>query len=118
MNIINWRYLNLPRVRLEYDKRKAELNSWKAAVSNEVRVYQDFCDRNLILKNKEDELQRVEDALTIIVITLLVITISLLTFEINGGSKVVFTISLLALIARTVIHLDLRRTDVTFTRDG
>jgi Homeodomain-like domain len=54
----------LPRVRLEYDRlqqeinsTKAELNSWKAAVSNEVRVYQDFCDRNLILKNREDELQ-------------------------------------------------------------
>lgn len=54
----------LPRVRLEYDKlqqeinsTKAELNSWKAAVSNEVRVYQDFCDRNLALKNREDELQ-------------------------------------------------------------
>ena len=55
----------LPRVRLEYDRlqqeinsTKAELNSWKAAVSNEVRVYQDFCDRNLTLKNREDELQR------------------------------------------------------------
>src|SRR5919106_5750901 len=52
----------LPRVRLEYDRVKeeksslqAELNSWKAAVSNEVRVYQDFCDRNLALKNREDE---------------------------------------------------------------
>jgi hypothetical protein len=48
----------LLRVRLEYDivieeinSRKAELNSWKAAVSNEVRVYQDFCDRNLVLKD-------------------------------------------------------------------
>jgi hypothetical protein len=55
----------LPRVRLEYDRikeeinySKAELNSWKAAISNEVRVYQDFCDRNLALKNREDELQR------------------------------------------------------------
>ena len=54
----------LPRVRLEYDRVKeeksslqAELNSWKAAVSNEVRVYQDFCDRNLKLKNREAELQ-------------------------------------------------------------
>jgi hypothetical protein len=54
----------LPRIRLEYDRvigeinsRKAELNSWKAATSNEVRVYQDFCDRNLALKNREDELQ-------------------------------------------------------------
>src|SRR5918996_1130011 len=55
---------HLPRVRLEYDRvkeeiysSKAELNSWKAAVSNEVRVYQDFCNRNLALKNREDELQ-------------------------------------------------------------
>lgn len=36
---------------------KAELNSWKAATTNEVRVYQDFCDRNLALKKREDELQ-------------------------------------------------------------
>jgi hypothetical protein len=55
----------LPRVRLEYGRiideinwYKAELNSWKAAVSNEVRVYQDFCNRNLELKNRVDELQR------------------------------------------------------------
>jgi uncharacterized protein YerC len=54
----------LPRIRLEYDRvkeeinsTKAELNSWKAAVNNEVRVYQDFCDRNLALKKREDELQ-------------------------------------------------------------
>jgi hypothetical protein len=54
----------LPRVRLEYDRineemnsTKTELNSWKAAVSNEVRVYQDFCDRNLKLKSREDELR-------------------------------------------------------------
>jgi hypothetical protein len=54
----------LPRVRLEYNRiieeincTKAELNSWKAAVSNEVRVYQDFCDRNLVLNKREDELQ-------------------------------------------------------------
>ena len=54
----------LPRVRLEYDRvireinsRKAELGSWEAATSNEVRVYQDFCDRNLKLKNREAELQ-------------------------------------------------------------
>src|SRR5919106_675912 len=52
----------LPRVRLELDRTneelnstKAALNSWKAAISNEVRVYQDFCDRNLKLKNREDE---------------------------------------------------------------
>jgi hypothetical protein len=54
----------LPRVRLEYDRlneeinlSKAELNSWKAATINEVRLYQDFCDRNLALKKREDELQ-------------------------------------------------------------
>src|SRR5919106_5607951 len=51
---------HLPRVRLEYGRvideinwYKAELNSWKAALNNEVRVYQDFCDRNLALKNRE-----------------------------------------------------------------
>jgi predicted transcriptional regulator len=60
----------LPRVRLEYDRikeeisySKAELNSWKAAVSNEVRVYQDFCNRNLALINREDELRRNIDEL-------------------------------------------------------
>jgi predicted transcriptional regulator len=54
----------LPRVRLEYDRlqeeinsTKAELNSWKAEIGNAVRTYQDFCDRNLALKNREDELQ-------------------------------------------------------------
>ena len=47
----------LPRVRLEYDRIKIELNSWKAAVSNAARTYQQFCDRNLALKNREDELQ-------------------------------------------------------------
>src|SRR5918994_5560605 len=35
----------LPRVRLEYERVREELNSWKAAISNEVRIYQDFCDR-------------------------------------------------------------------------
>jgi hypothetical protein len=55
----------LPRIRLEYDRvkeeinlSKAELNSWKAATSNEVRIYQQFVDRNLELKKREDELQR------------------------------------------------------------
>ncbi len=54
----------LPRVRLEYDRLKeekssleAELNSWKAELSNAVRIYQGFCDRNLELKKREDELQ-------------------------------------------------------------
>ncbi len=47
----------LPRVRLEYDRVKAELNSGKAELSNTVRIYQQFCDRNVALKNREDELQ-------------------------------------------------------------
>ncbi len=53
----------LPRIRLEYDRvreeinlSKAELNSWKAETSNSVRIYQDFCDRNVVLKKREDEL--------------------------------------------------------------
>ena len=46
----------LPRVRLEYDRHKAELNSLKAEISNSVRIYQDFCDRNIVLKNRENEL--------------------------------------------------------------
>ena len=36
---------------------EVELNSWKAEISNAVRIYQDFCDRNLKLKKREDELQ-------------------------------------------------------------
>jgi len=48
----------LPRIRLEYDRHKAELNSLKADISNSVRIYQDFCDRNIVLKNRENELQR------------------------------------------------------------
>jgi predicted transcriptional regulator len=48
---------HLPRVRLEYDRLKAESNSSKAEISNSVRIYQDFCDRNVELKNREDELQ-------------------------------------------------------------
>jgi hypothetical protein len=54
----------LPRVRLEYDRvkeelnsTKAELNSWKAELSNTVRIYQQFVDRNLSLKKREDELK-------------------------------------------------------------
>ena len=54
----------LPKVRFEYGRineemnsTKTELNSWKAATNNEVRLYQDFCDRNLALKRREDELQ-------------------------------------------------------------
>jgi hypothetical protein len=69
---MSWRIANryLPRIRLEYGRineemnsTKTELNSWKAAVSNEVRVYQDFCDRNLALKKREDELQLSVDKL-------------------------------------------------------
>ena len=47
----------LPRVRLEYDRVKADLNSLKAEINNAVRIYQDFCDRNLALKKREDEIQ-------------------------------------------------------------
>ncbi|MGH9976288.1 MAG: hypothetical protein ACRD8Z_10700 [Nitrososphaeraceae archaeon] len=47
---------HLPRVRLEHDRLKAELNSWKAEISNSARTYQQFCDRNITLKNREDEL--------------------------------------------------------------
>ena len=54
----------LPRVRLEYDRLKeeksslqAEINSWRTELSNTVRTYQQFVDRNLELKKREDELQ-------------------------------------------------------------
>ena len=54
----------LPRIRLEYDRLKdekssleSELNSWKAEISNAVRIYQQFVDRNIELKKREDELQ-------------------------------------------------------------
>ncbi len=60
----------LPRVRLEYDRIneeinsvKAELNSSKAELNNTVRIYQQFCDQNLELKNREDELQYSVDKL-------------------------------------------------------
>ena len=53
LNISRW---HLPRVRLEYDRLEAELNSLKADVSNSVQVYQDFCDRNIELKKRENEL--------------------------------------------------------------
>jgi hypothetical protein len=55
---------HLPRIRLEYDRlkeeinwSKAELNSWKAELNNTVRMYQQFVDRNIALKKREDELQ-------------------------------------------------------------
>ena len=47
----------LPRVRLEYDRLKAELNSWRTELNNIVRTYQQFVDRNIELKKREDELQ-------------------------------------------------------------
>ena len=54
----------LPRVRLEYDSLtekksslEAELNSWKAELSNTARTYQQFVDWNIELKKREDELQ-------------------------------------------------------------
>jgi hypothetical protein len=54
----------LPRVRLEYDRVKeeknsleAKLSSWKAELSNTARTYQQFVDRNIALKRREDELQ-------------------------------------------------------------
>jgi hypothetical protein len=54
----------LHRVRLECDRLKeekssleAELNSWKAELSNTVRIYQGFCDRNIVLRRREDALQ-------------------------------------------------------------
>jgi uncharacterized protein YerC len=56
LELLNIAKGHLPRVRLEYDRLKAELNSWKAEVSNSVRTYQQFVDRNITLKNREDEL--------------------------------------------------------------
>jgi FtsZ-binding cell division protein ZapB len=54
----------LPRIRLEYDRCKeeksslqAELSSWKAELNNIARTYQQFVDRNVALKRREDELQ-------------------------------------------------------------
>ena len=54
----------LPRVRLEYDRLKeeksslqAEINSWRTELNNIARTYQQFVDRNLELKKREDELQ-------------------------------------------------------------
>jgi len=60
----------LPRVRLEYDRARhevelceAEINSSKAGLNNEARLYQKFCDRNLALCKREGELQRNIDEL-------------------------------------------------------
>ncbi|MGA6989595.1 MAG: hypothetical protein WBX81_04215 [Nitrososphaeraceae archaeon] len=50
--------------RLEYDRVKeeksslqAEINSWRTELNNIALTYQDFCDRNLKLKKREDDLQ-------------------------------------------------------------
>ena len=48
----------LPLVRLEYDRAKAELNSWKAELDNTVRTYQQFVDSNIALKRREIELHQ------------------------------------------------------------
>ena len=42
-----------PTIRLQ-----AELNSLKDEIGNSVRIYQQFCDRNIALKNREGELLR------------------------------------------------------------
>ena len=47
---------HLPRLRLEHDRVKTELNSRKAELSNTVQIYQQFVDRNIALKRREDEL--------------------------------------------------------------
>ena len=46
----------LPRVRLEYDRVNHEISIKKAELINTVQTYQDFCNRNTALKNREDEL--------------------------------------------------------------
>ncbi|HYZ59048.1 MAG TPA: hypothetical protein VE544_05260, partial [Nitrososphaeraceae archaeon] len=59
--VANW---YLPRVRLEYNRCReeksslqAELSSWKAELNNIARTYQQFVDRNVALKRREDELR-------------------------------------------------------------
>jgi hypothetical protein len=54
----------LPRAKLEYDRVKeeinsckAEVNSLKAELNNIALTYQQFVDRNLALKKRQDELQ-------------------------------------------------------------
>jgi len=46
----------LPLVRLDSDRAKAELNSWKAELNNAVQIYQQFVDSNIVLKRREGEL--------------------------------------------------------------
>ena len=74
----------LPGVRLEYDRFKAEnsllqaeLNSWKAELNNIARTYQQFVDRNIALKRREDELQQNVNKLEAKEIELLKTTIEL-----------------------------------------
>jgi hypothetical protein len=54
---------HLPRVRLEYDRINSELNSMKAELSTTVQIYQQFIDRNVQLKNREDELLKATNKL-------------------------------------------------------
>ena len=42
---------------------KTELNSFKAEINNSVRTYQDFCNRNLEMNNRINELQLIVDEL-------------------------------------------------------
>jgi transposase-like protein len=53
----------LPRIRLEYDRVQVELNSLKAELSNTVRIYQQFCDKNLDMNKRINELQLIVDEL-------------------------------------------------------
>ena len=53
----------LPRVRLDYDRVTNELNSWKAELNNTVRIYQQFCDKNLEMNKRINELQLIIDEL-------------------------------------------------------
>ena len=53
----------LPRVRLDYDRVTNELNSWKAELNNTVRIYQQFCDKNLEMNKRINELKLILDEL-------------------------------------------------------
>ena len=53
----------LPRVRLDYDRVTNELNSWKAELNNTVRIYQQFCDKNLEMNKRINKLQLIIDEL-------------------------------------------------------
>ena len=48
---------HLPWVRLEYDRLTTKLSSLKAEIHNSVRIYQDFCDKNLDMNKRINELQ-------------------------------------------------------------